>query len=103
MSALRILLLHILPNVMGAVMVQLTYALSIGMIIESALSFLGLGVQPPEASLGSLLRQGSAYLTIAPWMVLSSGAVLSLAIMSVNLVGDAVRDALEPLKGRALT
>lgn len=99
----RILLLHILPNVMGAVMVQLTYALSIGMIIESALSFLGLGVQPPEASLGSLLRQGSAYLTIAPWMVLSAGAVLSLAIMSVNLVGDAVRDALEPLKGRELT
>lgn len=102
-SSGRILLLHILPNVMGAVMVQLTYALSIGMIIESALSFLGLGVQPPDASLGSLLRQGSAYLTIAPWMVLSSGAVLSLAIMSVNLIGDAVRDALEPLKGRDLT
>lgn len=99
----RILIVHILPNVMGAVVVQLTYALSIGMIIESALSFLGLGVQPPEASLGSLLRQGSAYLTIAPWMVLSAGAVLSLAIMSVNLVGDAVRDMLEPLKGRALT
>lgn len=102
-SAGRILLLHILPNVMGAVMVQLTYALSIGMIIESALSFLGLGVQPPDASLGSLLRQGSAYLTSAPWMAMSSGAVLSLAIMSVNLVGDAVRDALEPLKGRDLT
>jgi len=102
-STLRIMLVHLLPNVMGAVMVQLTYALSIGMIIESALSFLGLGVQPPDASLGSLLRQGSGYLTIAPWMVLSSGAVLSLAIMSVNLVGDAVRDALEPLKGRPLT
>ncbi|PVA11994.1 peptide ABC transporter permease [Pelagivirga sediminicola] len=102
-SWLRILAVHILPNVMGAVVVQLTYALSIGMIIESALSFLGLGVQLPDASLGSLLRQGSAYLTIAPWMVLSSGAVLSLAIMSVNLVGDAVRDMLEPLKGRALT
>lgn len=102
-STLRVMLVHLLPNVMGAVMVQLTYALSIGMIIESALSFLGLGVQPPNASLGSLLRQGSAYLTIAPWMVLSSGAVLSLAIMSVNLVGDAVRDALEPLKGRPLT
>lgn len=102
-SVLRVMLMHLLPNVMGAVMVQLTYALSIGMIIESALSFLGLGVQPPDASLGSLLRQGSAYLTIAPWMVLSSGLVLSLAIMSVNLVGDAVRDALEPLKGRPLT
>jgi peptide/nickel transport system permease protein len=77
--------------------------MSIGMIIESTLSFLGLGVQPPQASLGSLLRQGSAYLTVAPWMVLSSGIVLSLAIMSVNLVGDAVRDALEPLKSRKLT
>ena len=102
-SPLRIMIVHLLPNVTGAVIVQLTYALSIGMIIESALSFLGLGVQPPDASLGSLLRQGSAYLTIAPWMVLSSGAVLSLAIMSVNLVGDAVRDGLEPLKGRPLT
>jgi peptide/nickel transport system permease protein len=73
------------------------------MIFESTLSFLGLGVQPPNASLGSLLRQGSAYLTIAPWLVLSSGAVLSAAIMSVNLVGDAARDALEPLRGRPLT
>jgi peptide/nickel transport system permease protein len=73
------------------------------MIIESSLSFLGLGVQPPAASLGSLLQQGSSYLTIAPWLVLSSGAVLSIAIMSVNLVGDGIRDALEPLKGRALT
>mgnify|MGYP001006947867 CR=1 FL=1 len=98
----RILFVHLLPNVLGAGIVQLTYALSIGMIIESGLSFLGLGVQPPEASLGSLLRQGSVYLTIAPWLVLSAGVTLSLAILSVNLVGDALRDALEPLKGRSL-
>lgn len=102
-SPWRVMLVHILPNIVGAVIVQLTYALSIGMIIESALSFLGLGVQPPYASLGSLLRQGSAYLTFAPWLVLSSGAVLSAAIMAVNLTGDAARDALEPLKGRSLT
>jgi len=102
-SPWRVMIVHILPNIMGAVIVQLTYAMSIGMIIESTLSFLGLGVQPPDASLGSLLRQGSGYLTIAPWLVLSAGIVLSLAIMSVNLVGDAVRDALEPLKGRPLT
>ena len=102
-SALRIMGVHILPNIAGAVVVQLTYALSIGMIIESALSFLGLGVQPPDASLGSLLRQGSAYLNFAPWLALFAGAVLSAAIMSVNLVGDAVRDALEPLEGRSLT
>ncbi len=102
-SSWRVMIVHILPNIIGAVIVQLTYALSIGMIIESALSFLGLGVQAPYASLGSLLRQGSAYLTFAPWLVLSSGAVLSAAIMAVNLTGDAVRDALEPLKGRSLT
>ncbi len=101
-GSLRIMLVHILPNILGAVIVQFTYALSIGMIIESVLSFLGLGVQPPQASLGSLLRQGNAYLTMAPWLVLTSGTVLSVAIMSVNLVGDAVRDALEPLKGRSL-
>lgn len=102
-SVWRVMLVHLLPNILGAAIVQLTYALSIGMIIESALSFLGLGVQPPDASLGSLLRQGSAYLTIAPHMVLGAGLVLSLAIMSVNLVGDALRDALEPLRGRSLT
>jgi peptide/nickel transport system permease protein len=102
-SPLRIMSVHILPNIAGAVVVQLTYALSVGMIIESALSFLGLGVQPPDASLGSLLRQGSAYLTFAPWLALTSGAVLAAAIMSVNLVGDAVRDALEPLEARSLT
>ena len=102
-SPLRIMLVHLLPNIIGAVVVQLTYALSIGMIIESALSFLGLGVQPPQSSLGSLLQQGSAYLTIAPWLVMSAGAVLSAAIMSVNLVGDAIRDALEPLARRPLT
>jgi len=102
-SPWRIMAIHILPNITGSVVVQLTYALSIGMIIESALSFLGLGVQPPDASLGSLLRQGSAYLTIAPWLAFSAGIVLSLAIMSVNLVGDAIRDGLEPLKGRPLT
>ena len=102
-SVWRVMLVHLLPNILGAAIVQLTYALSIGMIIESALSFLGLGVQPPDASLGSLLRQGSPYLTIAPHMVLGAGLVLSLAIMSVNLVGDALRDALEPLRGRSLT
>jgi len=83
--------------------VQLTYALSIGMLIESGLSFLGLGVQPPHASLGSLLRLGSVYLTVSPWLVLVPGLVLALAIMSVNLLGDAIRNALEPLRGRPLT
>ncbi|MBE0548512.1 MAG: ABC transporter permease [Rubrivivax sp.] len=102
-STWRVLWVHLLPNVLGAAIVQLTYALSIGMLIESGLSFLGLGVQPPHASLGSLLRLGSVYLTISPWLVLVPGLVLALAIMSVNLLGDAIRNALEPLRGRPLT
>jgi peptide/nickel transport system permease protein len=102
-SAWRVMAVHILPNILGAAVVQLTYALSIGMLIESGLSFLGLGVQPPDASLGSLLRLGSVYLTMAPWLVLIPGVVLALAIMSVNLLGDAIRDGLEPLRGQALT
>jgi len=101
-SRMRVMLVHLLPNITGAVLVQLTYALSVGMLIESGLSFLGLGIQPPYASLGSLLRTGAVYLTIAPWMVFSSGVVLSLAIMSVNLVGDGLRDMLDPLRGRSL-
>lgn len=102
-STWRVLWVHLLPNVLGAAIVQLTYALSIGMLIESGLSFLGLGVQPPHASLGSLLRLGSVYLTISPWLVLVPGLVLALAIVSVNLLGDAIRNALEPLRGRPLT
>ncbi|MDB6002546.1 MAG: Glutathione transport system permease protein GsiD, partial [Rhizobacter sp.] len=101
-STWRVLLVHILPNVLGAAIIQLTYALSVGMLIESGLSFLGLGVQPPRASLGSLLRLGSVYLNVAPSLVLIPGIVLALAIMSVNLLGDAIRDGLEPLRGRPL-
>jgi peptide/nickel transport system permease protein len=101
-STARILLLHLLPNISGAVVVQLTYALSIGMLVESGLSFLGLGTQPPDASLGSLLRLGAVYVGIAPWLVLSSGLILSLSIAAVNLTGDWLRDSIDPLRGRAL-
>jgi len=91
----RVMLVHVLPNVAGVVAVQGTFALSTGMLIESALSFLGLGVQPPAASLGSLVSQGSVYLSIAPWLVLIPGGLLALAVISVNLVGDSLRDLLD--------
>jgi peptide/nickel transport system permease protein len=95
----RVLLLHVLPNVAGAAVVQATYALSLGMLIESALSFLGLGLQPPKASLGSLVHEGAVYLPTAPWLVLIPGALLAVAIMAVNLVGDGLRDALDVRSG----
>ena len=99
---LRIILVHLLPNVAGALIVQLSYALSLGMLIESGLSFLGLGTQPPSSSLGSLLQLGATYLSVAPWLALAPGVVLALAIMAVNLLGDALRDAVDPLPGRGL-
>jgi peptide/nickel transport system permease protein len=93
--SLRILAVHVLPNIAGTAVVQATYALSVGMLIESGLSFLGLGVQTPDASLGSLVQEGAVYLSIAPWLVLIPGVVLALTITSVNLAGDALRDRLD--------
>ncbi|WP_375256229.1 ABC transporter permease [Yoonia sp.] len=98
----RILFKHVLPNVASVTIVQMAYLLSIGMIIESGLSFLGLGVQAPNSSLGVLLRENSAFLNIAPWMVLAPGAMLTLAILCVNYVGDAARNIIEPSSPRPL-
>lgn len=99
----RVVVVHLLPNVVGRAVVQATYAVSVGMLVEGGVSFLGLGIQPPDASLGSLLREGSIYLTLAPWLALAPGLLLALAILSVNLLGDGLRDALEPREIRALT
>jgi peptide/nickel transport system permease protein len=93
----RILSMHIFPNVAGTIIVQMAYSISFGMIIESGVSFLGLGVQPPGASLGSLLHEGRVYLSVAPWLVFFPGAVLALTILSVNLVGDGLREVIDPL------
>jgi peptide/nickel transport system permease protein len=101
-SSFRAMLVHILPNIMGVAMIQLTFSLSVGMLIESGLSFLGFGVQPPAASLGSLLQLGTVYLTTAPWLALIPGLMLALCIGSVQLLGDTLRDALDPLRGRDL-
>jgi peptide/nickel transport system permease protein len=101
-SLARILLRHITPNVAGAVVTQAAYAMSLGMLIESGLSFLGLGVQPPGASLGSLVRDGTEYLTVAPWLVFIPGAALASAILAVNLIGDGLRDSLDRRRPRSL-
>jgi peptide/nickel transport system permease protein len=102
-SATRIGITHVIPNVAGVVVVQATYAASVAMLTEGGLSFLGFGVRPPQASLGSLVQQGSVYVTIAPWMALIPGAVLAIAIMAVNLLGDGLRDALDPRAERGLS
>ena len=101
-SLARLLLVHLLPNIAGAVVVQATFTISVSMLIESGLSFLGIGVQPPSASLGSLVRNGSTYLVQAPWLALAPGFFLAIAIFSVNLLGDGLRDRLDPLEVRGL-
>jgi peptide/nickel transport system permease protein len=93
----RRLTVHLLPNVLIVIIVQTVYSISFAMLVESALSFLGLGVQPPGASLGSLLREGSLYLGVAPWMSFAPGVILSLAILAINLFGDFVRRVIDPL------
>ena len=95
-SLLRILSRHVLPNILPPVLVQLSFTLSVALIVEGALSFLGLGIQPPKPSLGSLLRDGKNYLEIAPWTVLVPGMALALAILAINIFGDWLRDFLDP-------
>jgi len=87
---------HILPNVLGPVVVYATLIVPHMILAESFLSFLGLGVQEPHASLGNLVFGGAQELESAPWMLLVPATVLVLLLLSVNLLGDALRDALDP-------
>lgn len=101
-SPVRQLLVHVLPNIAVPVVTQVAYSISVGMLVESALSFLGLGSQPPAASLGSLLREGSIYITVAPWLVFGPALFLVVAIWSVNLIGEGLRVFFDPVRARSL-
>jgi len=95
-SSVRIVLRHILPNVMTAVLVVGTLELARVIILESALSFLGLGVQPPSPSWGRMLADGRSYLESAWWLATIPGLAIMLTVLSVNLVGDWLRDHFDP-------
>ncbi len=92
----RILRRHIVPNVLGPVIVYTTLTVPRVILLESFLSFLGLGIQPPRSSWGLLIRDGARLMESYPWMLIFPGLVLSLALFSLNLTGDALRDALDP-------
>ena len=95
----RIALFHILPNILPALLVQATLSIAAAIIAEAALSFLGLGQQPPGPSWGSMLNAAQRFLTNAPWMAVWPGLAIFLVVLSFNLVGDGLRDALDP-RGR---
>jgi peptide/nickel transport system permease protein len=92
----RMLRSHVLPNIAAPLAVQASLSLSIVILVEAALSFLGLGTQPPAPSWGSMLSRGRQYMTIAPWLVLAPGLAIMLAVLGFNLLGDAQRDLLDP-------
>jgi peptide/nickel transport system permease protein len=92
----RIALVHILPNILPALLVQATLSLAAAIIAEASLSFLGLGQQPPAPSWGSMLNAAQRFLVNAPWMAIWPGLAIFVAVLSFNLVGDGLRDALDP-------
>ena len=93
---LRIALRHILPNIVAPLIVQATLAIAAAIIAEASLSFLGLGQQPPAPSWGSMLNTAKNYVDNAPWMAIWPGLSIFLLVLSFNLVGDGLRDALDP-------
>jgi peptide/nickel transport system permease protein len=95
-SASRIAWRHVLPNASGPIIVAATLRIAEAIILESTLSFLGLGIQPPQASLGSMLQKGLTRLQDAPWLVWFPGLLIAATVLAFNFVGDGVRDALDP-------
>jgi oligopeptide transport system permease protein len=92
----RILVNHLLPNAAGPVIVQLTYGLPQAVFTEAVLSFIGLGVRPPQASWGTMIQQGNEAILSAPHLVLFPSIALALTMMAFNFLGDGLRDALDP-------
>jgi peptide/nickel transport system permease protein len=92
----RIAIRHILPNILPALIVQATLSIATAIIAEASLSFLGLGQQPPAPSWGSMLNTAQRFLTLSPWLAVWPGLAIFLAVLSFNLLGDALRDALDP-------
>jgi peptide/nickel transport system permease protein len=93
---IRIALKHILPNILPALIVQATISIATAIIAEASLSFLGLGQQPPAPSWGSMLNTAQRFLTSAPWMAIWPGLAIFLIVLSFNMLGDGLRDALDP-------
>jgi peptide/nickel transport system permease protein len=92
----RVLFRHVLPNVLAPIIVQTTLSLAFAILSEAALSFLGLGVQPPEPAWGRMLSEGRDFIQHAPWMGIFPGVAILVTVMAFNFVGDGLRDALDP-------
>ncbi|MBI9106294.1 MAG: ABC transporter permease [Spirochaetales bacterium] len=92
----KIIIKHILPNLLGKVVVQCSITFAMAVVIEASLSFLGLGTQPPEPSWGLMLKDARNYLYQAPWMAIFPGLTLAFAVLSFNIIGDTLSEKLNP-------
>jgi peptide/nickel transport system permease protein/oligopeptide transport system permease protein len=97
----RILLRHVVPNCAGPLLVSFTLGVATTMLAEASLSFLGLGAQPPTASWGAMISSGKEFLRAAPWVSFFPGIFLAASVLALNLLGDTLRDALDPRTVRA--
>ena len=95
-SGPRLMLRHILPNAVGPITVAATLAVGSAILLESALSFLGFGIQPPVPTWGNLLNAASPWLSQAPWLAMAPGLCILFTVLAVNFLGDGLRDAMEP-------
>lgn len=95
-TEMKILWRHVLPNLSGIVLVQTSLSLSTAILVEASLSFLGLGTQPPTASLGRMLAESRNFLVLSPWVAVFSGAAILLASLGFNLLGDGLQERFDP-------
>ena len=95
-SSWRMMFRHVLPNIQGPIIVQTSLSLAFAILAEAALSFLGLGAQPPTPSWGLMLNEGRDFFNQAPWLAIFPGIAITVAVLGFNLLGDGLRDALDP-------
>jgi len=99
-SDARIMFRHLLPNATGSIIVNATVTVAVAILVETALSFLGLGIRPPDTSLGLLISQGQQAATTRPWLFWFPGIIIVIIALTVNFIGDGLRDAFDPTQTR---
>ena len=95
-TPLRVMVRHVLPNVTAPILIMMSTLLGAAILIEASLAFLGMGAQEPDPSWGVMLRSARQFMEVAPWLVLAPGAAISLTVLAFNLLGDRIRDVLDP-------